>query len=125
MIKRIAWGIVFLFLSVLTLGYVFRMPITQWAIAPSLSQSGVELHCLDWSLNSNISLNVNRLCLTYQGHQIELGGIVADTKKITVGRANLRLNDSDSVSTSNNSFKKLALSLPKERPKGALQASPR
>jgi len=117
MIKRIAWGIVFLFLSVLTLGYVFRMPITQWAIAPSLSQSGVELHCLDWSLNANISLNVNRLCLTYQGHQIELGSIVADTKKITVGRANLRLNDSESVSASNNSFKKLALSLPKERPK--------
>ena len=117
MIKRIAWGIVFLFLSVLTLGYVFRMPITQWAIASSLSQSGVELHCLDWSLNSNISLEVNRLCLAYQGHQIELGDIVADTKKITVGRANLRLNDSESVSASNNSFKKLALNLPKQRPK--------
>ena len=56
MIKRIAWGSVFLFLSVLTLGYVFRMPITQWAIAPFLSQSGVELHCLDWSLNANVSL---------------------------------------------------------------------
>ncbi|MDN3378244.1 MULTISPECIES: YdbH domain-containing protein [unclassified Pseudoalteromonas] len=117
MIKRIAWGIVFLLLSVLTLGYVFRMPITQWAIAPSLSQSGVELHCLDWSLNSNISLSVNRLCLTYQGHQIELGGIIADTKKITVGRANLRLNDSESDSSSNEPFKKLALNLPKERPK--------
>ncbi|MCQ8878228.1 YdbH domain-containing protein [Pseudoalteromonas shioyasakiensis] len=117
MIKRIAWGIVFLLLSVLTLGYVFRMPITQWAIAPSLSQSGAELHCLDWSLNSNISLDVSRLCLTYQGHQIELGGIVADTQKITVGRANLRLNDSESDSSSNDPFKKLALNLPKQRPK--------
>ncbi|MFY8326369.1 YdbH domain-containing protein [Pseudoalteromonas sp. ZZD1] len=117
MFKRIAWGIVFLLLSVLTLGYVFRMPITQWAIAPSLSQSGVELHCLDWSLNSNVSLSVNRLCLTYQGHQIELGGIVADTKKITVGRANLRLNNSESDPSSNEPFKKLALNLPKERPK--------
>ncbi|MGS0534679.1 YdbH domain-containing protein [Pseudoalteromonas sp. SaAl2] len=117
MIKRIAWGIVFLLLSVLTLGYVFRMSITQWAIAPSLSQSGVELHCLDWSLNSNVSLNVSRVCLTYQGHQIELGGIVVDTKKVTVGRANLRLNDSESDSSSNDPFKKLALNLPKGRPK--------
>jgi len=117
MIKRITWGLVFLLLSVLTLGYVFRMPITQWAIAPSLSQSGVELHCLDWSLNSNFSLDVNRLCLTYQGHQIELGSIVADTQKITVGRANLRLNDSESDTSSNNSFKRLALNLPKGRPK--------
>ncbi|MDB2356451.1 hypothetical protein N9V89_04430, partial [Pseudoalteromonas sp.] len=106
-----------LLLSVLTLGYVFRMPITQWAIAPSLSQSGVELHCLDWSLNANISINVSRVCLTYQGHQIELGSIVADTNKITVGRANLRLNDGESDSSSNDSFKKLALNLPKGRPK--------
>ncbi|MDP2636837.1 MULTISPECIES: YdbH domain-containing protein [unclassified Pseudoalteromonas] len=117
MIKRITWGLVFLLLSVLTLGYVFRMPITQWAIAPSLSQSGVELHCLDWSLNANISINVSRVCLTYQGHQIELGSIVADTNKITVGRANLRLNDGESDSSSNDSFKKLALNLPKGRPK--------
>ena len=121
MIKRIIWRIVFLLLSVLTLGYIFRVPITEWVVAPSLSQSGIELHCLEWSLNSNIRLNISRLCLTYQGHQIELSSIVADTKKIIVGRANLQLNDGGNDTSSNSIFKKLTLNLPKGRPKIAIK----
>ncbi|KTF12256.1 YdbH domain-containing protein [Pseudoalteromonas sp. H105] len=116
MITRIIWGIVFLLLSVLTLGYAFRMPITQWVVAPTLSQSGIELNCLDWSLNSNVSLNISRVCLTYQGHQIELGSIVANTKNIIVGRASLQLNDSENDTSGNRAFKKLALNLPSGRP---------
>lgn len=124
MLKRAAWGLLFLILSVVTLGYVFRMPLTQWFIAPTLSQSGVELHCLDWSINSDFNLRVERVCVTYLGHQLELSNIVANSQKVSVRRANLRLNaaafessNSDFDATATNAqLKKLALELPAKRP---------
>lgn len=124
MIKRAAWGLLFLILSVLTLGYVFRMPLTQWFIAPTLSQSDIELHCLDWSINSDFNLHVERVCITYLDHQLELGGIVANSQKVSVHRANLRLSEdtfaggsSDEKDTVTSAqLKKLALELPAKRP---------
>lgn len=91
MFKRVAWGLLILLLSVLTLGYVFRMPITLHFVAPSLQNSGVELHCLDWSLTSNLDLHVERACIGYQGQQLELADITVNTKQVIINRANLRL----------------------------------
>ena len=118
MFKRVAWVLLFLILSVVTLGYVFRMPITQWLVAPTLSQSGVELHCLDWSINSKLDLHVERVCITYLNHQLELGDIVANTEKVRINRANLRLSEAKKVSSADASpaLEKLALNLPAKRP---------
>lgn len=115
MFKRVGWGLLILVLSVLSLGYIFRMPITLHFVAPSLHQAGVELHCLDWSLTTNLDLHVQRACIGYQGQLLELADITANTQNITVNRANLILVTPDS-STQPSVAKKLALALPQARP---------
>ena len=99
----------------ITLGYVFRMPITLHFIAPTLSSSGVELHCLDWSLTTKLDLHVQRACVIYQGQQLELADITVNTQYITIDRANLILSNSD-TSTEASTAKKLVLALPQSRP---------
>lgn len=115
MLKRIGWGLLVLLMSVITLGYVFRMPITLHFIAPTLSSSGVELHCLDWSLTTKLDLHVQRACVIYQGQQLELANITVNTQYITIDRANLILSNSD-TSTESSTAKKLVLALPQSRP---------
>lgn len=115
MFKRVAWGLLILLLSVLTLGYVFRMPITLHFVAPSLQNSGVELHCLDWSLTSNLDLHVERACIGYQGQQLELADITVNTKQVIINRANLRLV-TPAASAESSKAKKLALTLIESRP---------
>ena len=115
MFKRVGWGLLILLLSVLTLGYVFRMPITLHFVAPSLQNSGVELHCLDWSLTSNLDLHVERACIGYQGQQLELADITVNTKQVIINRANLRLVTPASSAESSKA-KKLALTLIESRP---------
>ncbi|MEH6395730.1 YdbH domain-containing protein [Pseudoalteromonas sp.] len=115
MFKRVGWGLLILLLSVLTLGYVFRMPITLHFVAPSLQNSGVELHCLDWSLTSNLDLHVERACIGYQGQQLELADITVNTKQVIINRANLRLV-TPAASAESSKAKKLALTLIESRP---------
>lgn len=115
MLKRVGWGLLVLLMSVITLGYVFRMPITLHFIAPTLSGSGVELHCLDWSLTTKLDLHVQRACVIYQGQQLELADITVNTQYITIDRANLILSNSD-TSTESSTAKKLVLALPQSRP---------
>ncbi|NMR24514.1 YdbH domain-containing protein [Pseudoalteromonas sp. NEC-BIFX-2020_015] len=115
MLKRVGWGLLVLLMSVITLGYVFRMPITLHFIAPTLSSSGVELHCLDWSLTTKLDLHVQRACVIYQGQQLELADITVNTQYITIDRANLILSNSD-TSTESSTAKKLVLALPQSRP---------
>ncbi|HEA17828.1 MAG TPA: hypothetical protein ENH88_15575 [Pseudoalteromonas prydzensis] len=115
MFKRVGWSLLILLLSVLTLGYVFRMPITLHFVAPSLQDSGVELHCLDWSLTTNLELHVQRACIGYQGQQLELADITVNTKQVIINRANLRLATPAS-SAGSSAATKLALTLIENRP---------
>ncbi|MGS0495725.1 YdbH domain-containing protein [Pseudoalteromonas mariniglutinosa] len=115
MFKRVGWGLFILLLSVLTLGYVFRMPLTLHFAAPSLQQSGVELHCLDWSLTSNLDLHIEKACIGYQGQQLELADITVNTKRVTINRANLSVTTPTSTAESSTA-KKLALTLIESRP---------
>ncbi|WP_404341166.1 YdbH domain-containing protein [Pseudoalteromonas mariniglutinosa] len=116
MIRRLVWSLLLILLMVLTLSYVFRLPLAQWFIAPTLSDNGVQLHCLDWSINKDIDLHIERLCMTYQGHQIELAGITANTQHIDVARANLNLAQQSKASSDNSLIKPLAFALPAQRP---------
>jgi len=84
-----------------------------------LSKNGAELHCIDWSLTRKLDLNIEKLCLTYQGQQIELAGIIANKQQVSVSRANLIISNqinNQQPDTSQTEFKKLALVLPEQRP---------
>ena len=84
-----------------------------------LSKNGAELHCIDWSLTRKLDLNIEKLCLTYQGQQIELAGIIANKQQVSVSRANLIISNQSNnqqPDTSQPEFKKLALVLPEQRP---------
>ena len=64
-------------------------------------------------------MNIEKLCLTYQGQQIELAGIIANKQQVSVSRANLIVSDltnKQQPDASQTEFKKLALVLPEQRP---------
>ncbi len=121
--KRISVGLLGIVLSMVLLAYLFRLPLTSWYLTPMLSKNGVALHCIDWSLTSKLDLNIEKLCLTYQGQQIELAGIIANKQQVTVSRANLTLSNqvSKQPDSSQTEFKKLALVLPEQRPLISIQ----
>lgn len=117
--KRACVGVLGIVLSMVLLAYLFRLPLTSWYLTPMLSKNGAELHCIDWSLTRKLDLNIEKLCLTYQGQQIELAGIIANKQQVSVSRANLIVSDltnNQQPDTSQTEFKKLALVLPEQRP---------
>jgi len=117
--KRVSVGLLGIVLSMLLLAYLFRLPLTSWYLTPMLSKNGAELHCIDWSLTSQLDLNIEKLCLTYQGQQIELAGILANKQQVRVSRANLIVSDlanKQQPESAQTEFKKLALVLPEQRP---------
>ncbi len=117
--KRACVGLLGIVLSMLLLAYLFRLPLTSWYLTPMLSKNGAELHCIDWSLTRKLDLNIEKLCLTYQGQQIELAGIIANKQQVSVSRANLIISNQSNnqqPDTSQTEFKKLALVLPEQRP---------
>ena len=117
--KRACVGLLGIVLSMVLLAYLFRLPLTSWYLTPMLSKNGAELHCIDWSLTSQLDLNIEKLCLTYQGQQIELAGILANKQQVRVSRANLIVSDlanKQQPESAQTEFKKLALVLPEQRP---------
>ncbi|WP_199529459.1 YdbH domain-containing protein [Pseudoalteromonas sp. bablab_jr010] len=117
--KRACVGLLGIVLSMVLLAYLFRLPLTSWYLTPMLSKNGAELHCIDWSLTRKLDLNIEKLCLTYQGQQIELAGIIANKQQVSVSRANLIISNQSNnqqPDTSQTEFKKLALVLPEQRP---------
>ena len=117
--KRACVGLLGIVLSMVLLAYLFRLPLTSWYLTPMLSKNGAELHCIDWSLTRKLDLNIEKLCLTYQGQQIELAGIIANKQQVSVSRANLIISNQSNnqqPDTSQPEFKKLALVLPEQRP---------
>jgi len=117
--KRACVGLLGIVLSMVLLAYLFRLPLTSWYLTPMLSKNGAELHCIDWSLTRKLDLNIEKLCLIYQGQQIELAGIIANKQQVSVSRANLIISNQSNnqqPDTSQTEFKKLALVLPEQRP---------
>ncbi len=122
--KRVSVGLLGFILSIVLLVYLFRLPLTSWFLTPMLGKSGVELHCIDWSLSSKLDLNIEKLCLTYQGQQIELAGIIANKQQVTISRANLTVSNlagKQAPNSTQTEFKKLALTLPEQRPLISIQ----
>ena len=117
--KRVSVGLLSIVLSMVLLAYLFRLPLTSWYLTPMLSKNGIALHCVDWSLTRKLDLNIEKLCLTYQGQQIELAGIIANKQQVRVSRANLIVSDlanKQQPDSEHTEFKKLALVLPEQRP---------
>lgn len=96
MFKRISLIVGSVLLSILLLGYVFRLPLLQWAVAPKLEKAGVVLNCLDFSVTTKLNIHVQSLCLQYQGQQLTFKNITANTQQIEIEQAELVLSNSSS-----------------------------
>jgi len=116
MFKRIGLIVGTLLLSLLLLGYVFRLPLLQWAIAPELKKAGVTLSCLDFSITSKLNIHADTVCLNYQNQQLQLSDITASTKHVSVQSAILTLNPLPKSDNANQPAKQLEIALPSNRP---------
>ena len=116
MLKRVGLIMGAVLLSIVLLGYVFRLPLLQWAVAPQLEKAGVTLSCLDFSLTSKLNVHVQKACLSYQNQELVVTGITANTRHVEIKHAALNINplpQSDKVS---NPATILDLALPEKRP---------
>ncbi|MBB1356150.1 hypothetical protein H5072_19265, partial [Pseudoalteromonas sp. SR45-5] len=116
MFKRIGLIVGAVLLSTLLLGYVFRLPLLQWVIAPELEKAGVTLNCLDFSITSSLNIHADKVCLNYQNQQLQLTGITANTKRVDIENAVLTVNPLPKSVNANQLAKNLDLALPLNRP---------
>jgi len=116
MFKRVGLIVGAVLLSTLLLGYVFRLPLLQWAIAPELKKAGITLSCLDFSITSELNIHADKVCLNYQNQQLQLTGITANTKRIDIKNAVLTVNPFPKSDNANQLAKNLDLALPSTRP---------
>lgn len=116
MFKRIGLIVGTVLLSLLLLGYVFRLPLLQWAIAPELKKAGVTLSCLDFSITSKLNVHADTVCLNYQNQQLQLSDITVNTKHVSVQSAILTLNPLPKSDNANQPAKQLEIALPSNRP---------
>ena len=116
MFKRIGLIVGAVLLSTLLLGYVFRLPLLQWVIAPELEKAGVTLNCLDFSITSSLNIHADKVCLNYQNQQLQLTGITANTKRVDIENAVLTVNPLPKSDNANQLAKNLDLALPLNRP---------
>ncbi|KPW03923.1 YdbH domain-containing protein [Pseudoalteromonas sp. P1-11] len=116
MLKRVGLIMGAVLLSIILLGYVFRLPLLQWAVAPELEKAGVTLSCLDFSLTSKLNVHVQKACLSYQNQELALTGITANTKHVKVKHAVLNVNPFPQSSKTSTAATILDLALPEKRP---------
>ena len=116
MFKRVGLIVGVVLLSTLLLGYVFRLPLLQWVIAPKLDKVGVTLNCLDFSITSSLNIHADRVCLNYQNQQLQLTGITANTKRVDIENAVLTVNPLPKNKNANQLAKNLDLAIPLNRP---------
>jgi len=116
MLKRVGLIVGTVLLSIALLGYVFRLPLLQWAVAPQLKKAGVTLSCLDFSLTSKLNVHVQKACLSYQNQVLVVTGITANTKHIEIQHAVLNLNPFPQSNKKSSPAAILDLALPKKRP---------
>lgn len=116
MLKRVGLIMGAVLLSIVLLGYVFRLPLLQWAVAPQLEKAGVTLSCLDLSLTSKLNVHVQKACLSYQNQELALTGITANTKHVKVKHAVLNVNPFPQSNKVSSPATILDLALPEKRP---------
>ncbi|WP_282113894.1 YdbH domain-containing protein [Pseudoalteromonas arctica] len=116
MFKRVGLIVGAVLLSTLLLGYVFRLPLLQWVIAPELKKAGITLSCLDFSITSELNIHADKVCVNYQNQQLQLTGITANTKRIDIKNAVLAVNSLPKSDNANQLAKNLDLALPLNRP---------
>ncbi len=116
MLKRVGLIMGAVLLSIVLLGYVFRLPLLQWAVAPQLEKAGVTLSCLDLSLTSKLNVHVQKACLSYQNQEFALTGITANTNHVKVKHAVLNVNPFPQSSKTSTAATILDLALPEKRP---------
>ncbi len=116
MLKRIGLIVGFVLLSIVLLGYVFRLPLLQWAVAPQLDKAGVTLSCLDFSLTSKLNVHVQKACLSYQNQELVVTGITANTRHVEIKHAALNINPLPQGDKASSPATILDLALPEKRP---------
>ncbi|WP_166377733.1 YdbH domain-containing protein [Pseudoalteromonas sp. Z9A4] len=116
MFKRVGLIVGAVLLSTLLLGYVFRLPLLQWAIAPELKKAGITLSCLDFSITPELNIHADKVCVNYQNQQLQLTGITANTKRVDIKNAVLTVNTLPKSDNANQLVKNLDLALPLNRP---------
>ncbi|KKN32019.1 hypothetical protein LCGC14_0818030, partial [marine sediment metagenome] len=116
MFKRVGLIVGAVLLSTLLLGYVFRLPLLQWAIAPELKKAGITLSCLDFSITSSLNVHADKVCVNYQNQQLQLTDITANTKRVDIKNAVLTVNSLPKSDNANQLAKNLDLALPSTRP---------
>ncbi|MEL0640476.1 YdbH domain-containing protein [Pseudoalteromonas aliena] len=116
MFKRVGLIVGAVLLSTLLLGYVFRLPLLQWAIAPELKKAGITLSCLDFSITSELNIHADKVCVNYQNQQLQLTGITANIKRVDIKNAVLTVNPFPKSDNANQLDKNLDLALSLNRP---------
>ncbi|MBQ4859010.1 YdbH domain-containing protein [Pseudoalteromonas sp. MMG007] len=116
MLKRVGLIMGAVLLSIVLLGYVFRLPLLQWAVAPALEKRGVTLNCLDFSLTSKLNVHVQKACLSYQNQELVVTGITANTRHVEIKHAALNINPLPQSDKASSPAAILDLALPEKRP---------
>ncbi|KTF17064.1 YdbH domain-containing protein [Pseudoalteromonas sp. 10-33] len=116
MLKRIGLIVGTVLLSLILLGYVFRLPLLQWTVAPALEKAGITLSCLDFSLTSKLNVHVQKACLSYQNQELVVTGITANTRHVEIKHAALNVNPLPQSNKASSPATILDLALPEKRP---------
>ena len=116
MLKRVGLIMGTVLLSVVLLGYVFRLPLLQWAVAPQLEKAGVTLSCLDLSLTSKLNVHVQKACLSYKNQELVVKGVTANTRHVEIKHAALNINPLPQSDKASSPATILDLALPEKRP---------
>ena len=116
MLKRVGLIMGAVLLSIVLLGYVFRLPLLQWAVAPQLEKAGVTLSCLDFSLTSKLNVYIQKACLSYKNQELVVKGVTANTRHVEIKHAALNVNPLPQSNKVSSPAKNLDLALPEKRP---------
>ena len=116
MLKRVGLIMGAVLLSIVLLGYVFRLPLLQWAVAPQLEKAGVTLSCLDLSLTSKLNVYIQKACLSYKNQELVVKGVTANTRHVEIKHAALNVNPLPQSNKVSSPATILDLALPEKRP---------
>ncbi|ATG57369.1 MULTISPECIES: YdbH domain-containing protein [Pseudoalteromonas] len=116
MLKRVGLIMGAVLLGIVLLGYVFRLPLLQRAVAPQLEKAGVTLSCLDFSLTSKLNVYIQKACLSYKNQELVVEGVTANTRHVEIKHAALNLNPLPQSNKVSSPATILDLALPEKRP---------
>ena len=116
MLKRVGLIMCVVLLSIVLLGYVFRLPLLQWVVAPELEKAGVTLSCLDFSLTSKLNVYIQKACLSYKNQELVVEGVTANTRHVEIKHAALNVNPLPQSNKVSSPATILDLVLPEKRP---------